>query len=56
MKYVLLKKKNVIVVGKSTKGRVFRGGARLRGASRGGDGVRKFSLSCGTGGGKDPIL
>ena len=47
MKYVLLKKK--ITVGKSTKSRVLRGGAGLRGAPKGGGGVRKFSPLCGAG-------
>ena len=45
MKQVLLKT-IVIVVGKLTRSRVLRGGARLRGAPRGGDEARKFSLSC----------
>ena len=47
MKYVLLKKK--ITMGKSTKSRVLRGGAGLRGAPKGGGGVRKFSPLCGAG-------
>ena len=44
-------KKIVIVEGKLTKSRVLQGGARICGAPRGGDGVEKFSLSCGAGAG-----
>ena len=36
-------------MGKSTKSRVLRGGAGLRGAPKGGGGVRKFSPLCGAG-------
>ena len=53
MKYVLLKNKNLITVGKLTKSRFLRGGARHRTAPKGRDGVRKFSLSCGAGRGGD---
>ena len=45
MKHVLLKT-IVIVVDKLTRSRVLQGGAGLRGAPLGGDGARKFSLSC----------
>ena len=45
MKQVLLKI-IVIIVDKLTRNRVLRDRARLRGAPRGGDGTRKFSLSC----------
>ena len=45
MKQVLLKK-IVIVMGKSTRSIVLWGGVGIREAPRGGDGVRKFSLSC----------
>ena len=48
MKQVLLKT-IVIVVGKLTRSRVIWGGAGFHKASRGRDGVRKFSLSCGVG-------
>ena len=44
-KQVLLKT-IVIVVSKLTRSRVLRGGVGLRGALRGGDGVRKFFPSC----------
>ena len=45
MKKVLLKI-IAIVVGKLTRSRVLRGGARHRRALRGGDGAGKFCLSC----------
>ena len=49
MKHVLLEKKIVKVVSKSTRSIVLRGEAGLRGALRGGDRTRKFFPSCGTG-------
>ena len=67
MKQVSLKKLYQLQ-GKLTESRVLQGRAGLRGVPRGGDGVRKFSPSCGTGRGgigqdktmqgknKDPIL
>ena len=48
MKQVLLKI-IAIVVYKLTRSRILRGGVGLRGALRGGDGAKKFSLSCGAG-------
>ena len=48
MKQVLLKT-IVIVVGQFKRSRFLWGGARFRGASRGGDGIRKFFPSCGAG-------
>ena len=48
-----IKEKIVIVVGKSTRSIVLQSGARLCRAPRGGDGVGKFSPSCGAGRGGD---
>ena len=44
----ILLKTIVIVMGKLTRSRVLRGGVGLHGALSGRDGVRKFSLTCGT--------
>ena len=41
-------------MGKLTRSRVLRDGAGFRGASRGGDGTRKFSPSCEAGQGRRP--
>ena len=50
-------KKIVLIVGQINKKKSFTGwgGVGLRGTPRGGDGVRKFSLSCGAGRGKDGV-